>query len=237
MTTIKLKGQCEICDLEDIKVHLFHGNMWLCDACMKEEKKVMEDNQVEKVVSYTDMLNKSRELDQKVELKQDIYVAKLTMSVELKAAIYADETLTDDEKAQKYADMCFSRFTHMKSVVFDDRAKLNEDENEMRMWQSETQQAALHLKLEERSKYQAVSPMYKPERVKKIKSSEPSNKQTPKVVKLSDIDAALTKVGLELNSTNRSAVKATIVGDPKNQTADTAAAWLKSLFDMKRKSS
>ena len=62
----------------------------------------------------------------------------------------------------------------MKSVVFDDRAKLNEDENEMRMWQSETQQAALHLKAEERAKYQAVRPMYKPEKVKKIKSSEPS---------------------------------------------------------------
>ena len=203
----------------------------------KEEDAITLSNEADKVVSYTDMLNKSRELDQRVELKQDIYVAKLTKSVELKAAIYADETLSDTEKATKYAEALFERFQHMKSVVFDDRQKLNEDENEMRMWQSETQQAALHLKAEERAKYQAVSPMYKPEKVKKIKVSEPSNKQTPKVVKLSEIDEALKKVGLELNSTNRSAVKATIVGDPKNQTADTAAAWLKGLFDMKKKTS
>ena len=62
---------------------------------------------VEKVVSYTDMLNKSRELDQKVELKQDIYVAKFTKSVELKAAIYADETLSDSEKRLSLQP-CFS---------------------------------------------------------------------------------------------------------------------------------
>jgi ribosomal protein L37AE/L43A len=237
MTTIKLKGQCEICDTEDVKVTLCFGNMWLCDGCKAEEDKVASENTVVTAMNYTDILNKSRELDHKVELKQDIFVAKLTKSVELKAAIFADETLTDEQKQTKFAEACFERFQHLKSVVFDDRAKLNEDENEMRMWQSETQQAALNLKADERAKYQAVSPMYKPEKVKKIKSSERTKSDTPKVVKLSEIDEALKKVGLELNATNRSAVKATIVGDPKNQTADTAATWLKSLFDLKKKTS
>jgi len=232
MTTIKLKGQCEICDVEDVKVTMFHGNMYLCDACLKEEKKVMADNEVEKVVNYTDMLNKSRELDNKVELKQDIYVAKLVKSVELKAAIYADETLTDAEKQTKYAEVCFERFQHMKSVVFDDRAKLNEDENEMRMWQSETQQAALHLKAEERAKYQAVSPMYKPEKVKKIRVAERS---APKSVKLTDVDTALQGAGMEANTVNRSAVKSIMLSD-KSMTVEAAATSLKQLFSMKKTS-
>jgi hypothetical protein len=236
MTTIKLKGQCEICDIEDVKVTMFHGNMYLCDGCLKEEKKVMADNEAEKVVNYTELIDKSRQLDQKVELKQDIYNAKLVKSVELKAAIFADETLTDAEKATKFAEVCFERFQHMKSVVFDDRTKLNEDENEMRMWQSETQQAALHLKAEERAKYQAVSPMYKPEKVKKIKVNEPSNKSgQSKVVKLSDVDTALQGSGMEANTVNRSAVKSIMLSD-KSLTVESAVASLKQLFSMKKTS-
>jgi len=233
MTTIRLKGQCEICDTEDIKVTLCFGNMWLCDACKKEEDAVASQNTVEKVMNYTDILNKSRELDQQVELKQDIFVAKLTLSSELKAAIFADETLTDTEKQQKFAEACFERFTHMKSVVFDDRAKLNQDENEMRMWQSETQQAALHLKAEERAKYQAVSPMYKPEKVKKIKVGEKA--PATKVVKLTDVDTHLQSVGLEANSTNRSAIRSIMHSD-KSLTVESAVASLKQLFSMKKTS-
>jgi hypothetical protein len=121
----------------------------------------------------------------------------------------------------------------MKSVVFDDRQKLNEDENEMRMWQSETQQAALNLKAEERAKYQAVSPMYKPEKVKKIKVSEKA--PTTKAVKLTDVDATLQKVGLEANTVNRSAIRSMMHSD-KSLTVESAAASLKQLFSMKKTS-
>jgi len=235
MTTIRLKGQCEICDTEDIKVTLCYGNMWLCDGCKKEEDKVAAENQATTVMNYNDILNRSRELDQKVELKQDIFVAKLTLSSELKAAIFADDTLTDEQKQQKFTEVCFERYMHMKSVVVSDRTKLNEDENEMRMWQSETQQAALHLKAEERAKYQAISPMYKPEKPKKIKVNERADKPSTKSVKLSDVDTALQAAGLEANTINRSAVKSIMLSD-KNLTVESAAVSLKQLFSMKKTS-
>jgi len=112
-------------------------------------------------------------IDQSVQIKTDLFNAATVAAVELRGAVQADASISDDDKNFRYAEMCLERFNHMQSVIFQTRTeatelmeRLNKQENEARMWQTQVQTTAATLRQELRDKFKAMDVTYSPVSVK-----------------------------------------------------------------------
>lgn len=153
-------ADCEVCDKTTIEVWLMHGNIWMCLSCRDTEQKLV--------------IEESREIDSKIELKTDIFAAKTVAAVELRGAIEADESIPQDQKEYVYAKECLIRFKHMQQVIFEDRLALQEKENEARMWQVNVQNSAGKLRTELRAQFKELDVNYQPTPItKQVKTTKP----------------------------------------------------------------
>ena len=134
-------GECDICGQFDCKVWQTPGNIWMCEPCKAKEDKLQAENSAETELrlqqeSLRGLTELSRQTDQNVQLKTDIFLADTVAAVELKAAIQADDTVAEADKQFALANECQTRYMHYKEVVFAAREALAEAENKMRMWQT-----------------------------------------------------------------------------------------------------
>lgn len=168
----KTSGDCEGCGSTSVQLYTqatVRGDMLICRNCLDEEIAVDERRKEVK-----NIIQESRQLDAAVILKTDIFLAKTPAAVELEAAIMADDTIPADQKTYALAAESMKRFRQFKSAVFSMRQELTERENEMRMWQVNTQRVAGQLHEKYRAEFAEVSVNYKPTpNVKQVKTTKP----------------------------------------------------------------
>jgi len=212
-------GDCETCARVNLPITLEHHNMWMCQVCVDDEKRAITT----KIGEANALLEHARNVDEKVQMKPDMFMAKTVALPELRAAIEHDENIPADRKDSVYAQTCKERYLHFKDVVFKQRQELLEQEQEMRMWQVNMQEAASKLKKEEQDKYREFTINYQPTPAKKSKVSEPSGK-TKKAsdYKRSELAEASKKYGFDV-----SAIRVIML--QKNMTAENAAKYLVEL--------
>lgn len=166
---------CEVCSNTAIKTTCTYGNIWMCDECIEKERKLTEENMkpenVQARVNAT--LHAAAKIDESIVVKTDLFNAATVASVELKAAIDNDENIPADQKQYVYANACLERFQKFQKVVFDQRQELLENENKMRMWQTQVQQAASTLRGELREKFKQFDVNYQPIPPKTVKPAAP----------------------------------------------------------------
>ena len=181
-TVTRKTGDCEGCDKHDTIVRLFHGkNQWLCDSCAEAEierqvnsvrARQMELNPVETV------LREAAKVDSTVQVRTDLFNAATVAINTLKAAIDADETITN--KPYALAEQLKARFLHFRDVVFEMNQKIVEAGNQQKAIQIYLNQLANSLREEERSKLKLTDISYKP--------------STPKAVTVKPVKTAKVKI-------------------------------------------
>jgi hypothetical protein len=194
-----------------------HGNMWLCVPCRDVEIKVME--QTKEVGSIIDS---SRKIDESIELKTDIFLAKSIPAKELYASIQQDDSIPEDQKDYQFTKVCYDRFQHFQKVVFDTRKSLSDAENELRMWQVNVQTSAGKLRTELREHFKNLDISYEP---RKLKTPKPAVQKTSPAKKFSkaEVNEAAKKY-------NVPAANLQMVATARNMTADEAGKFLSNLL-------
>jgi hypothetical protein len=166
-------GDCETC-IESKQVELTPLNdMWMCITCFTAESEVMERN---KQVSVK-IIEESRKIDSKIELKQDIFNAATVSFTELAAAIAQNADIPAEKKNYTLATECASRLEILNKAIFEEEAALTAKKNERHAWLINTQNVAARLHEKEREKFKQYEINYKPQPVKKIK---PQTVKAPK---------------------------------------------------------
>lgn len=164
----KTKGDCEFCPATDTQLYSMSGGL-MCRSCMEGELDAEK-----RIKEMKSIIEDSRKVDSNVILKTDVFLAKTTAAVELEAAINQDDSIPLGEKAYALAKESMIRYQQFKDAVFKKREELTQAENEMRMWQVNTQRVASGLHEKYQAEFTAVSVNYKPTQItKKAKTTKP----------------------------------------------------------------
>lgn len=192
MTSNKKIGECETCEQTLVNLELQHGD-WMCQTCRDKERAVTENNR-----SLNVILDNSRKIDDSVQLNQDMFNAKTVAAIELKAAIWSDESIPVEEKEHTFAKECERRMLHFQQVSDNHKQMSIDAGNEAKMWKATAQSSVgrLHEKYRDQFKsldvnYQPVVKTVKPKPVKAPTTKPRSRKFDSSVYELArknDID-------------------------------------------------
>lgn len=175
MTLPNKMGECEVCpDKPNVRVTLCHNNIWMCDDCVAKDNELRNSiSDTEKQKKLNEVLDKSRAIDQSINVKTDLFNAATIPAVELKAAIDADDSIPANMKHFRYTEECDIRYQQYKKAVFQQRQELLEAENAMRMWQTQVRTFAATLSAEQREKFKESDLNYTPTTPKTVKPAAP----------------------------------------------------------------
>ena len=161
------QGTCEVCDKVTEVFSMYGGKMDMCAECKaSEEEVVLQSKSAEKVIA--DM----RGVDESLTLKQDLFNASTIPIVELKAVIWADESIPQEKKQYVYTTECTRHFEASQKRVFEKRQAVVEEENTQRAWQVAAQTAAGALTAAEREHFKKLNVSYQPATVKSVKPAK-----------------------------------------------------------------
>lgn len=182
--TQSLKGkivECECCPnkVAERAIKIFGGNMKMCVTCHAKELVAQADlqdpiKQEERLQNSNDRANaiktaleKSKEIDNSIEVRTDLFNADTVAIVDLKKLI--DEDVTIQNKDFALAQTLMERFEHFKSVVFEASETIVQATNNQKAIQVYLNQLANSLRAEERAKLKIQDINYKPKEVKPVK--------------------------------------------------------------------
>lgn len=160
----KRVGDCEVCGLVYTQLTMEHGNIWMCSTCKTRELEMTARSREldGKSAGVNDLVERSRQIDQTIQIKTDIFVAKTVAAMELYASIQQSDEIPQDKKEETFTRECMTRFEHLQKVVFEQRQALLENENELRMWQTNGQHSAGKLRADIRAEFKAFDVSYQP---------------------------------------------------------------------------
>lgn len=166
------QGECEVCDKTDVSLTRHYGNMWFCDDCWSKEQAIQKEhqspeNQQKRVDAYRASVQTSRELDNKLELRTDLFNAATTAIIDLKKLV--DDDTTIENKPYALASELLNRFNHFKEIIFKANEAIVEANNNQKAIQVYLNQMANTLRAEEREKLKLSDISYKPQPVKTVK--------------------------------------------------------------------
>ena len=177
LNNVQKIGECEVCDKKDIRITVHYGNMWFCDECWTKEQEVTkthmsEEQQNKRVEAYRNSVEEktikiSRETDNSIQVRTDLFNAATVAIVDLKKAI--DENPSVTNKPYALAEELMNRFSHYKQVVFELNEKIIEAGNNQKAIQIYLNQLANSLRQEEREKLKIQDINYKPQPIKPTK--------------------------------------------------------------------
>lgn len=205
-------GDCESCDQTNIEITL-HYNIWMCDACWQKELAVVPTTKLNEVNL---IIEKAKQIDNSIQIKSDIWNAETVAAKELYAAVQQDENIPQDQKDYAYTKLSAERVQKFQKVVFDQRQELLENENKLRMWQVNTQEAAGKLRTELREQFKQFDVNYQPVTPKTVK---PTKTPSPKTASVKASKVAAAKYGVDV-------VGVQLIAQAKNISPDDAAKWL-----------
>ena len=105
-----VKGDCESCEKTDIQLYPMHGNMMLCEACRDKELEVVERNK-----NVNKDLIESRAVDNSIQLKTDVFLAKSASLIESARINQCKRSNSCDQKEYAYAKECMARFKNRQA--------------------------------------------------------------------------------------------------------------------------
>lgn len=148
------------------------GNMLMCPDCKEIEDKAYKANntpemQQSRVDSMNITLELSREIDNNIQVRTDLFNAATVSIVELKSAIDSDDSIIN--KPYALASELKDRFEHFKSVVFELGEKIVDAGNQQKAIQVYLNNFANQLRVEEREKLKIADINYQPTKPKSIK--------------------------------------------------------------------
>lgn len=146
-------GACELYSSEPNKV------MLLCPSCIeKEEAHRMSPEQQQKRVQA--IVANSKTIDSGIQLRTDIFNAQTTSIMELKAAIDADDSITN--KHFHLAEVLTDRLNGFKKAVFELNEQMVNKVSEQRAVMTYLNDLANRLKVAEREKIKLADVSYQP---------------------------------------------------------------------------
>ena len=163
---------CQSCDRVG-PVDLKYGNFLMCKECQDKEviaerERMLPANQQARVDSMNAALQHSRDIDNSIQVRTDLFNAATVSIVELKSAIDTDDSIAN--KPYALAEELTKRFNHFKSVVFEMNEKIIEAGNQQKAIQIYLNQLANTLRAEEREKLKISDINYQPKPPTKVKS-------------------------------------------------------------------
>lgn len=213
---------CDVCDtgliVKCTMMKTGTSMIFYCETCWNKEMKTIVDheNQARQVLSIpsqshqstpqisvrtpapiaiNSVLREAAEIDQKVEVRADLFNAATKSIIELKAAIEADSSITN--KPYALAEALKARFEHHKTVVFDLNQKLVEAGNQQKAIQIYLNTLANTLRAEEREKLKISDISYKPAPPKAIKvAKSPGTTTTKKKIDKKEVREAAARLGV-----------------------------------------
>lgn len=127
-------------------------------------------------IGLNEVLKQSREVDNRVEVRTDLFNAETVSIQDLKKAIDTDESITN--KPFALATELHTRYTQFKKIIFELNEEIVEATNKQKAIQVYLNQLANQLRQEEREKLKIQDINYKP---REIKPSKPRATKKKKV--------------------------------------------------------
>jgi hypothetical protein len=214
----KTHSDCECCPNTDTDLFLVRGNMWMCTQCKENDEKFAAEAKLlaEKSRVAQSIVHSARKIDESNQVVGDIYLAKTVAAVELKAAIWNDDSIPESDKQLQYTLALKSRRENAQKILFDLKKQVGEMENEHKMWQIETQNNVALLSEELRKQFKELDVTYAPAKVKSIKAV---SYVAPKTAEIREVAA---RFGLESSVL-------TMVAKANKMNAEAAAKYLVEL--------
>jgi len=185
------------CNATNVEVWRMHGNMFLCAACRELELSIM--NVQEEQVRAKSTIQQFQKVDSQINLQTDIHNAHTVEIMSLRAAIYANAEIPDDKKEQAFTDLMLEHYLRYKEAVKQTQTLLSNQQNAMRAFQVNGQEAAGRLSAELQAKYAEFKVNYTPTVVKPSRAAgverKASGERAP-VVRYKDIKSALERAGI-----------------------------------------
>lgn len=179
------RATCECCSNSG-EMNIAFG-MLLCESCADKERALQTEhkaNEQNRVLEYnktvSERLAEIKANDNGIELRTDIFNAKMASIVEIKSLIESDSTLSEQEKVFKIAETLKMRHEHLSGVIFRAKNEIVESGNEQRAIQVELNLLSNKLRQEERDKLKLSDINYQPSKPKLIKPRAPSVKKFDK---------------------------------------------------------
>lgn len=181
------KGKCLVCGYNEI-AHTDQASCDFCDYQGEVERglhglycpKCLTDDEKFKTIPVTAILQTSREIDNRLQVRSDLFNAYTVSILDLKKGIDADSNIAN--KAYVLAEELLKRFDEFKTKIFSLRQELDEAGNAQKAIQIYLNQLANQITQEERDKLKIADINYKPREittpVKPKKISAPKNKAT-----------------------------------------------------------
>lgn len=172
--------ECDFCDTIEIKTEvdgkivsnlITRESDIICQPCLDKEKSVSSAP-----ININEVLTKARDIDNRVQVRTDLFNAATVSIVELKKAIDSDDKIQN--KPFALASTLTERFNHYKQVIFELNEKVVEASNQQKAIQIYLNNLANSLRAEEREKLKLQDINYKPRDIKMP--------VTPKAIKMSN---------------------------------------------------
>jgi len=174
-----------------------YGNLPYCNPCWDKEvelqaanntpEKIAERKAAQPAIKSTPVLDNevvkmSQQIDATIQIRSDVFNAKTTAILDVKAAIDNDVNVTN--KPYALAEVLKTKFEHLSSVIFDKNQEIMDATNEQRAIQVYLNNLANTLRAEEREKLKIQDIKYTPSPVKvpgvkSIKTTGVTTKKTP----------------------------------------------------------
>jgi len=200
------QGTCEVCDTQTEVFDMHNGKMVMCADCRDRENEVIQQSKTADAV-----IQQMRVVNTTTELKADLFNATAIAIVELKAAIWADESIADNKKQYAYTVACTEHFEHEQKLVFEERAALLARENSQRAWQIAAQTAAGQLSITEKEHFKKLNVSYQPT----VKTIKPAKTKAPstRTYKGSEYRDAATKYNVPVEGVRMIAIQRKLSAD------------------------
>lgn len=182
-----------------------YAGMIVCGNCYAIEMGLLKQNnapaaqqvRVEESTNRTlenIALQKSREVDNAIQVRTDLFNAATTSIVELKATIDANAEITN--KPYALAEELTKRFEHYKQVVFELSEQIVAAGNNQKAIQVYLNQLANQLRAEEREKLKIADINYKPNPVKPVKTKSVKTTGTSKKLDKAELKKYAAELGV-----------------------------------------
>lgn len=191
--------ECEACPttlaslvLTGKKLIFFKGT-WFCPSCHAKEVELTEisakeaDKRVEESRAQSNSLvDISRQIDQTIQLREDVFNAHTVAIMDLKKAI--DEDTTIENKPLFLAEELHKRYSHLAKVVFDARSMIVDATNQQRAIHTYMATLSNQLRAEEREKLKLQDINYHPETPKtpKVRGTSSKPRTAKKIATLAE---------------------------------------------------
>lgn len=171
-------GECDACPKVGVELFKVDKDM-LCEKCRDGElAAIAEERKSNARVNH--VIQESRRQDQGIKLSQDVFTASTTDFITLSAAVKHDDSIPEDKKKFRMAELAAERITQFDAAIFAKEQELLEMKNQRHAWRTQATELVHTLAEAERAKFRAFDSNYKPATTVQAKKARTSTPVGPK---------------------------------------------------------